>query len=1195
MARRPGGVDSSEINVGFEALQRARSAAELDQLIENLPVLGAPIFHVRLKDERRRQITQYGKPLPDFIGVYDYLFMRLQYRAHKNLIESAGPPSLNRTHSNPVRLFAPPYFLELATLLGDRSPKAQGPTLSPATAAPQIRDEIEAMVGRSITLPNYEPSRGSHWSLNVVSCASCRHVWLKACAYGIDLTQAPSLIRALQEGKVNNSGCPRCSEVLCFPLRIWLQDEPGAGDILAALTCAWKVSDSRFIYQPPPGTPKIEQNNYIIEIRFDKLLQRLGWDLKHEGETSKERHAAFAIGYTIDEVSRYIGGMMDTESAIPFAMHAMILEITRKLKSGLLPISDAIDLIGRTMRTNTQNWPIVISEDPLAHSRDPYNHLVLCLVAESSAEVQTLPAALRTVLAARTYGGFFSVGEVALAEVALVRAEDLLKNVPANDPGHTAATVSVVEARSQLFSFLGRHVEADHAREHVGKSPLLAGDTLTLRLARQQLKSQEALSLKRQGRLADALKMYPGCVAALELMEKDAASPEDKSSGITDQIRQKLSGDLANWAAILITLGEQLETIDKLKESIVRGASPEDVSRQLKSSHMMPDELPLVAEAIPVLEEMYPAGFSPEALFEEGRQLLSRALALSEASKAWEFAGIQAHRLAALLQFHFAEIDASQSMMQKAIDYASRVGDHRRVSSGYFFLAELAIKERDGPKALAHLLVSAREEIREQVGSGYYAQPKRMRLTLSDAAFRTVAIGGDKRVAVMIAESMKIPTTAAAMVSGLPVGPGGQAKNPDGDRLSELLASRERLRLEASQKYQVDDDVSEVLRHIEIEIAAKRKALSLRDSRFSRWVDATNLDVSEPQAILRRLRHLGPRTTLLGILPIGLTVWTYAIWDDGCIVSEQLLPSSDGNPPRDYVGQSESREIWDQEYLEHLSAALLDPLEVRLSELRSDDRLIISTSDPLALVPFSALPYRGEPLCSQVCITQIQGVGMLEACLDRRERLFDSLLCIGNPDRRDWPDLPGADVEAATIAGRFRESGKSSVLLAREDASLPNLKAEAGQHDVLHFACHAALGATPGDTSRLILAPDLNLEDSGDLSEDRILSELPLREGCLVNLAGCQTGVQDNSKGFLLGGLVPSFLVAGAGSVIGSLWQLDDDTAACFQMEFYRFLLDGNRPAESLTKTQRACLSGDLGPAMQDMNTWAAYAIYGVG
>jgi CHAT domain-containing protein len=121
------------------------------------------------------------------------------------------------------------------------------------------------------------------------------------------------------------------------------------------------------------------------------------------------------------------------------------------------------------------------------------------------------------------------------------------------------------------------------------------------------------------------------------------------------------------------------------------------------------------------------------------------------------------------------------------------------------------------------------------------------------------------------------------------------------------------------------------------------------------------------------------------------------------------------------------------------------------------------------------------------------------------------------------------------------------------------------------------------------------MQDSGDLSEDRILSELLLREGCLINLAGCQTGVQSNSKGFLLGGLVPSFLIAGAGSVIGSLWELDDAGAATFQIEFYRLLINGRSAAESLAETQRACLRGEFGPAMRDVRMWAAYALYGVG
>ena len=1097
--------------------------------------------------------------------------------------------------SEPDNPFAPPYFLELVAALGDSLPGAEGPTLNPAADAQAIRAEIEAVVGRSITLPEYQPSGGSHWSVVLVACASCRHVWLKTCAYGIDLSLEPAFVDLLRGGRLNSSACPLCAESLCLPLRVWLQEGPGAGDPLAALSCAWRISDSVHVYQPPPGTIKIDRNDCVLEIRFSKLLQRLGWDVDRSprGESPEVSNRIFGVAYSTDEVFRYVRRNTTAGAGIPFAMEAMVLEISRKLQSGILPIYDAERFVKITVES--QNWPVVISDDPRTRSSKPFYYLVLCLAAEASAEIKKLPDSVRTVLAASTCAGFFSIGEAALAEAALARAEDILKNVPAGDLRHTAAAVSVADARSLLFSYLGRHADAEQAREQISKSPLADGDSLEARLTRQQLESQAALSLKRQGKLAEALKLYPGCVTALEQIEEEAASSGGDSGHILIQVRHRLSGDLANWAAILITLADRLEAVGKMHELISGGAEPEEVGRLMKTSHLVPDDLPSTADAIRVLEEMFGPGLTHKTLFELGRMLLGKALDISEVAGEWEFAGIQAHRLACLLHYHLEEPEAAQEHMRRAIDYASRVGAHSQVSTGHFFFAELASQRGDGPEALTHLLASAREEIRDLVGKGYDAQPKQMRLALSIPALRAVALGGDARVAVMIAESLKAATTAARLTSGMPVQPGGQSKHPGLNRLDELLARRESLRLEAGGGTRDDVDLSEELRRIESEIERERKAASLRDSRFTRWVDATNLDVSEPQAVIRRLRRLGPRTTLLGFLPVGRTVWTYAFWDGGCILAERPFPPLGDGAPIDYVTPLEPREAWGQEYLEQLSAALLEPLDSRLRELRPDDRLIVSTSDPLAFVPFSALPYRGAPLCEHVVVTQTQGIGILEACLDRPACHFNSMLCVGNPDRPDWPDLPGADAEAATVTGRFRESGKHAVLLARDEATAQNLKAEAGQHDVLHFACHAEVSPAPGESSRLILASDLVVQDSGDFSEDRILSELLLRTGCLVNLAGCHTGVQYHSTGFLLGGLVPCFLIAGAGSVLGTLWQLADSKAARFQIEFYRFLLQGNSPAESLAKTQRACLRGELGSDMQDRNVWGGYVLYGVG
>lgn len=1197
MSYRLGGVDAGEIRAGFEALQRVRSAGEIERLIDDMPVLSAPIFHARLRYELHRQVSEHGAPFPDFIQVYDYLFMSLHNRAHRKLVESARPPVSAPAQSRRIESFAPPYFSQVAVALGDQLPKAEGPTLNPSADAPGIQAEIETVIGRSIDLPNYQPSNGSHWSMVLVSCASCRHVRLMTRPYGIDLIRAPEFVDLLQDGRLDSSTCPLCDEGLCLPVRVWLQEEPGAGDPLASLSCAWKISDSTLVYQPPPGTHKIDLNDRILEIRFAKLQQRLGWDgyLGSRGDGREGISPVFGIAYSVGEVLKYVRRDMEAGAEIPFAMEAMVLDISRKLESGILPIYDAEHFVKVTVES--QNWPIIISNDPQVRISKPYYHLVLCLAAEASATIQQLPDAVRTVFAARTSAGFFSIKKVALAEAALVRAEDLLKNVPTNDPGYMAASLGVADVRSLLFSYLGRHAEADQAREQIGKAAIMAGDSLEIRLSRQQLESQAALSLKRQGKLAEALKIYLGCVTALEELEQEAASSEHDHGDVLVQIWHRLSGDLANWGAILITVGERLEAVHKMHALIADDADPDEVARVMKSAGLEPDDLLVTADAISVLEELFAPGINDETLFKLGHFLLDRALALSEAGEEWEFAGIQARRLAFLLHSHLGELETAREQMRKAIDYSSRVGAHREVTIGHFFFAERAIERDDGAEALSHLVASAREELRYQVGSGYHAQPKGMRLPLSDAALRSVALGGDARLAVMIAESLKVPMTAATMVSGFPAGPGEPVEHPEQILLDELLARREMLRIEAGRESQVDAELEEELRHIELEIEEKRKALSLRDSRFTRWVDATNLDVSDARALSRRLGRLGPRTTLLGILPIGRTVWTYAVWDDGCILSEQSLPPLDGQPPPDYVSPSESRETWEQEYLEQLAAALLNPLESRLNELEPNDLLIISTSDPLALVPFSALPYRGRPLCEHVCISQTYGTGILEACLDRPENSFNSVLCVGNPSRLDpdLDDLPEAHAEAVTVAGRFREAGKHAALLAEDEASVLNLKAEAGQHDVLHFACHAVTGAATGESSRLILAPHLSTQDSGNFSEDRILSELTLRKGCLVNLAGCHTGVQNSSKGFLLGGLVPSFLIAGAGSVLATLWQIDDDQAARFQIEFYRLLLNGNDPAESLANTQRACLRGRLGSDMQEMSVWGGYVLYGAG
>jgi CHAT domain-containing protein len=109
------------------------------------------------------------------------------------------------------------------------------------------------------------------------------------------------------------------------------------------------------------------------------------------------------------------------------------------------------------------------------------------------------------------------------------------------------------------------------------------------------------------------------------------------------------------------------------------------------------------------------------------------------------------------------------------------------------------------------------------------------------------------------------------------------------------------------------------------------------------------------------------------------------------------------------------------------------------------------------------------------------------------------------------------------------------------------------------------------------------------------LAEVALQTGALVNLAGCATGLQQDTGAALMSGLVPVFLVAGAGCVLASLWPIEDRPAAEFQRHFYSELLIHKDPLKSLAHTQRRCLSGELGEKMRSARVWSAFQLYGSG
>ena len=113
----------------------------------------------------------------------------------------------------------------------------------------------------------------------------------------------------------------------------------------------------------------------------------------------------------------------------------------------------------------------------------------------------------------------------------------------------------------------------------------------------------------------------------------------------------------------------------------------------------------------------------------------------------------------------------------------------------------------------------------------------------------------------------------------------------------------------------------------------------------------------------------------------------------------------------------------------------------------------------------------------------------------------------------------------------------------------------AGETQLYHFACHGNFDLTDPNESKLKLA-DGFLTPS-QLTADRKSGLLRARPLVFVN--ACHAG----ERGFgltRLGGWAERFIVAGASAFVGSLWEINDDLAARFAVEFYNRFFGLGRP-----------------------------------
>ncbi len=246
-------------------------------------------------------------------------------------------------------------------------------------------------------------------------------------------------------------------------------------------------------------------------------------------------------------------------------------------------------------------------------------------------------------------------------------------------------------------------------------------------------------------------------------------------------------------------------------------------------------------------------------------------------------------------------------------------------------------------------------------------------------------------------------------------------------------------------------------------------------------------------------------------------------------------------------------------------ADLLLPAAVRV-QLQPDQRLLIVPAGELHGVPWAALRVDNAWLCERAIIQLLPGLAAWPTLAARTPQSNAALLVGCHTFAGRAPDLPHVPAMLDRMAAGWPGQVTRLEGLAATCAALRNL-ADRGalrSYGMLCIATHAQMHTRHGLLAHLKLGDD-------DLLLDEV-ARLTL-DGALVVLATC-----DGAFGAVLPGeevmsLSRAFLVAGAGDVLASLWQLYDRAIAGVMTALVAALNAGHDVPTALAYAQRTCIA----------------------
>jgi CHAT domain-containing protein/Tfp pilus assembly protein PilF len=440
-------------------------------------------------------------------------------------------------------------------------------------------------------------------------------------------------------------------------------------------------------------------------------------------------------------------------------------------------------------------------------------------------------------------------------------------------------------------------------------------------------------------------------------------------------------------------------------------------------------------------------------------------------------------------------------------------------------------------------------------------------------------------------------------------------------RISQLTAQliRERSPEVAKQNKPKIEEIERSLGKVDTELAEWLRELRRRNPRYAA------LKYPEPITLSETQRMLDDTTVLLSYSLAEPESFLFAVSRNDFQVKR--LPAEktiDANVQKLLAAITDKNNPAPAEYRRQaasLSQQLLQPVSRMLA---GKSKLIVVADGALHRLPFEVLfqpgvPQRGDLrqwpfLVRQFAISYSPSASVLaELQKEPRETAPKGFIAFGDPryepaegaiaatlratsasGRLNFQPLPYSHTEIEGIAKLFAKDDRE--LFFREAATEANVKVpqRLSSYRMIHFSTHGYVNEARPRFSGLVLSlsPNSSAEKTNPPTEDGLLAAYEIfnlkLNADLVVLSACETGLGKEVKGEGLMSLTRAFMYAGSPSVVVSLWNVNDESAADLMIRFYRHLQAGKTKSEALRQAQLETIRDNGFPFF-----WAPFVLIG--